>query len=75
MPKIPSIRAREVVRVAESIGFVLDRQRGSHAVYYRASDKRRIVIPMHGTKDLKPGTLRGLILDMGMTVDEFTAKL
>ena len=47
MPKIPSIRAREVVRVAESIGFVLDRQRGSHAVYYRASDKRRIVIPMH----------------------------
>jgi predicted RNA binding protein YcfA (HicA-like mRNA interferase family) len=57
MSKPPSIRAREVVRVAESIGFVFDRQRGSHAVYYRASDPRRIVIPMHGTKDLKPGTL------------------
>jgi len=75
MPKIPAIRAREVVRVAESIGFIFDRQRGSHAVYYRSSDGRRIVIPMHGTKDLKPGTLRGIIYDMGLTVDEFTAKL
>jgi hypothetical protein len=38
MPKLPSIRAREVVRVALSIGFVLDRQKGNHAVYYRAAD-------------------------------------
>jgi predicted RNA binding protein YcfA (HicA-like mRNA interferase family) len=75
MAKLPSIRARDAVRVGQSIGFVLDRQKGSHAVYLRASDKRRIVIPMHGTKDLKPGTLRGIINDMGLTVDEFTAKL
>ncbi len=74
MAKLPSIRAREVVRVAESVGFVFDRQRGSHAVYYRASDRRRVVIPMHGTTDLKPGTLRGLIADMGLTVDEFIAR-
>ncbi len=75
MPKPPSIRAREVVRVAESMGFIFDRQRGSHAVYYRASDKRRVVIPMHGSKDLKPGTLRGIIHDIGLTVEEFTNKL
>lgn len=75
MPKVPSIRAREVVRIATSVGFMFDRQRGSHAVYYRASDHRRIVIPMHGTKDLKPGTLRGIIADMGLTIEEFTAKL
>jgi predicted RNA binding protein YcfA (HicA-like mRNA interferase family) len=75
MPKVPSIRAGEVVRVALSIGFVLDRQKGSHAVYYRAADSRRVVIPMHGTKDLKPGTLRGIINDLGLTVDEFNAKL
>jgi predicted RNA binding protein YcfA (HicA-like mRNA interferase family) len=75
MAKLPSVRAREVARVAESIGFVLDRQRGSHAVYYRPSDGRRVVIPMHGTKDLKPGTLRGIVHDLGLTVDEFTARL
>lgn len=75
MAKIPSIRAREVVRVAVSIGFIFDRQRGSHAVYYRSSDNRRVVLPMHGTKDLKPGTLRGIVNDMGLTVDEFIALL
>lgn len=30
---------------------------------------------MHGTKDLKPGTLRGIIHDMGLTVEAFIAKL
>jgi predicted RNA binding protein YcfA (HicA-like mRNA interferase family) len=30
---------------------------------------------MHGTKDLKPGTLRGIINDMGLTVAEFTERL
>lgn len=75
MSKLPSIRARDLVRVAESLGFAFDRQRGSHAVYYRASDGRRIVIPMHAGKDLKPGTLRGLIADMGLTPDQFTTLL
>lgn len=75
MPKLPSIRAREVARVAESVGFTFDRQRGSHAVYYRAFDRRRVVIPMHGAKDLKPGTLRGIIHDMGLTVEEFARRL
>jgi predicted RNA binding protein YcfA (HicA-like mRNA interferase family) len=75
MSKPPSIRAREVVRVAESVGFLFDRQRGSHAVYYRASDGRRVVIPMHGSKDLKPGTLRGIIDDMGLTIEGFKSRL
>ena len=75
MAKLPSIRAREVVGVAESLGFVFDRQRGSHAVYYRAADGRRVVIPMHGTKDLKPGTLRGIVADLGVSVDEFVSRL
>jgi predicted RNA binding protein YcfA (HicA-like mRNA interferase family) len=74
MSRLPKVRAREVARVAQTIGFVLDRQRGSHAVYLRASDGRRVVIPMHSGTDLKLGTLRGIISDMGLTPDEF-AKL
>ena len=71
MSRPPVVTAREVAAVAERLGFVLDRQRGSHAVYLRASDKRRIVIPMHKGKDLKPGTLRGIIGDLGISVEEF----
>ena len=75
MSRLPSVPARDVVRVAERIGFVFDRQKGSHAVYLRAADHRRLVIPMHKGRELKPGTLRGLIEDMGLSVEEFVAKL
>jgi predicted RNA binding protein YcfA (HicA-like mRNA interferase family) len=75
MSKLPAVKARDVVRVAESIGFRLDRQRGSHAIYYRQADRQRVVIPMHAGKDLKPGTLRGIIADLGLTADEFAALL
>ena len=75
MSKLPSVSAREVVRVAEKLGFIFDRQRGSHAVYLRANDHRRLVIPLHKGRDIKPGTLRGLIDDMGLSVEEFTEML
>ena len=71
MSKLPVVAARDVIRVAERLGFEFDRQKGSHAVYMRVSDKRRIVIPMHKGRDLKPGTLRGLIDDMGLSVEKF----
>lgn len=75
MSKLPAVRAREVARVALAAGFVLDRQKGSHAVYLRESDKRRVVIPMHAGGDLKPGTLRGIIADLGMTPEQFAQLL
>jgi predicted RNA binding protein YcfA (HicA-like mRNA interferase family) len=75
MSKLPAVRARDAVRIAQSLGFVLDRQRGSHAVFYRASDRKRVVIPMHAGHDLKPGTLRGIIGDLGITPEEFVKLL
>lgn len=75
MSKLPSVSARDVIRVAEKLGFAFDRQRGSHAVYLRAVDHRRLVIPVHKGRDLKLGTLRGLIGDMGLSVEGFTALL
>jgi predicted RNA binding protein YcfA (HicA-like mRNA interferase family) len=74
-PKLPLVRAREVARVAKHLGFVLDRQKGSHAVFYRNSDRARIVIPMHAGRDIKPKTLRGIIDDMGLTPEEFIRLL
>jgi len=74
-PRLPVVTAKEVVRVATRVGFVLDRQKGSHAVYYRERDKARIVVPIHAGKTLKPKTLTDIIEDMGLTVDEFRSHL
>lgn len=51
-PKLPVVQAKDVVRVAQKLGFVLDRQRGSHAVYYRERDRARVVIPLHAGRDI-----------------------
>ena len=75
MSKLPAVVARDVIRVAERLGFMFDRQKGSHAVYVRLADKRRLVIPVHKGRDLKPGTLRGLIEDMGLSVEAFISML
>lgn len=68
-PKLPQVKAKELVRGALKLGFEFDRQSGSHAIYYRKSDKRRIVVPIHSSRDLKPKTLFGIIKDMGLEVD------
>lgn len=61
--------------MATQLGFLLDRQKGSHAVYYRERDKARIVVPIHSGKTLKLKTLAGIIEDMGLTVEEFRNHL
>jgi hypothetical protein len=77
MTRLPAVTARELVAVAEKLGFVLDRQKGSHAVFIRAAgdEWQRIVVPIHKGRSLKRGTLHGLIADMGITVEEFVEML
>ena len=74
-PKLPVVTAKDVARVAQRLDFRLRRQKGSHAVYVRARDHLRVVIPMHSGKNLKPKTLRGIMEDLGITVEEFQAML
>ena len=75
MSKLPVVTAREVIRIVERMGFEFDRQKGSHTVYIRTSDRRRVVIPVHKGRDLKPGTLHGILDDIGQSIEEFVAML
>lgn len=66
--------AKELVRVAERLGFAFRRQRGSHAIYVRERDQARVVIPMH-KGELKRKTLRAIIQDLKISVEEFGRML
>ncbi|MFQ5627261.1 MAG: type II toxin-antitoxin system HicA family toxin [bacterium] len=68
-------RSSDLIRVARKLGFEKDRQRGSHAIYIRKSDRARVVIPVHKSKSIKPKTLSGIIGDLGLTVKEFEEML
>ena len=68
------ISGRAAVKAFERIGYVVDRQRGSHIQLRQpTSPNRRLTIPDH--RELARGLLRALIRDAGLTVDEFTALL
>jgi len=70
MPKLPAITPEELVAILLKRGFVLDRTRGSHRIYYHLESKRRVVVPFH-RGDLPRGTLLEILRRAGLTKDEF----
>lgn len=64
---------RDVVRKLKKAGFVEWRQSGSHLSLFRESDDKVLTIPVHLKKDLPVGTLRAVIRESGLTVEEFLA--
>jgi predicted RNA binding protein YcfA (HicA-like mRNA interferase family) len=74
--RLPVVDGRRVVRALIAAGFVVDRIVGSHHVLKYPGDPRRTVtVPCHAGRDLKPGTLRAIIRQAGMTVEEFNELL
>ncbi|MDW8329218.1 MAG: type II toxin-antitoxin system HicA family toxin, partial [Candidatus Bipolaricaulota bacterium] len=65
-------KPEEVQRILEKLGFQRIRQSGSHVVY-RHPDGRWTTLPIHSGKDVAKGTLRKIIRDLEITVDEFEA--
>ncbi len=55
----------------ERLGFVRLRQKGSHVILRRW--QRGCVVPMHA--ELAPGTLRGILRQAGVTLEEFEHKV
>lgn len=69
---LPAVNGRRVLRALQRAGFAVDRVAGSHHLLVHKDDPRLIVtVPIHGARDLKPGTLRGIIRQAGLSVEEF----
>jgi len=75
MPKLPRVSGGEAVRAFEKAGFHVDRITGSHHILKRDGHPFNLSVPVHGNKSLPSGTLRALIRDSGLTVEEFIALL
>lgn len=70
--KFPAVDSAEVIKVLSKIGFVLERQSGtSHAIYYRTHDGKRTNVPIHSKAIIKRKTLKAILADAGLTMDEF----
>jgi predicted RNA binding protein YcfA (HicA-like mRNA interferase family) len=73
MSGLPRISGRECVKALIKAGFYLKRQEGSHIVLRRDNPFGQLVVPDH--KGLDRGTLRAIIRQSGLSVDEFIKLL
>ncbi len=73
MTKLPRITGKQCVRALQRGGFYIDRQKGSHATMVRDNPYAHTTVP-NTNKTLKAGTLKQIINDISLTVDEFIEK-
>jgi predicted RNA binding protein YcfA (HicA-like mRNA interferase family) len=75
MPKLPRITSRKLLQVLSRAGFYIHHQTGSHAnLRHRTNALLHIVVPCHNG-DLALKTLKSIIIQSDMTVEEFVALL
>jgi len=71
--RLPSLTWQQVTRALERAGFVFDRQKGSHMIYYHSVTNRTVVIPKH--REIKKGTLREILREANLSSEEFLQLL
>jgi predicted RNA binding protein YcfA (HicA-like mRNA interferase family) len=74
MPKLPVLTPKDVIRILEQKGFILDRSKGSHHIYYNRETRKIVVILIHH-KDLPKGTLLEILKQAGISKEELTDLL
>ena len=71
MPKLPHVSGKEAVKALERLGFAQVRQKGSHVILRRGTTG--CVVPLH--REIKVGTLSGVLKQAGVSTDEFVSAL
>jgi predicted RNA binding protein YcfA (HicA-like mRNA interferase family) len=73
MSRLPVISGAVCIKVLAKMGFVIDRQRGSHVILVLEDPRMTVCVPDH--QELDRGTLRAIIRQVGLSVDEFVDLL
>ena len=73
MSRLPRTSGRDCVKALGKVGFYLKRQHGSHLILRRDNPFAQVVVSNH--KELDRGTLRAIIRQAGLSVNEFVQLL
>lgn len=69
MSKLPVVSGKDLIKAFAKIGYEVDHQKGSHIILRQINTPfRRLTIPNH--KEIAKGTLKAIIRESGLTVDE-----
>lgn len=70
MSKLPVVLGRQLCKILGKLDYFIDHQTGSHIILrLKDAPHRRLTVPDH--RELARGTLRAIIRQAGLTIDEF----
>jgi predicted RNA binding protein YcfA (HicA-like mRNA interferase family) len=67
------LSGQDLIKALQRVGFVVQRQRGSHNILRRESPHARVTVPHH--KTIRHGTLRTILHEANVTVDQLIELL
>lgn len=71
MSKAPALTPEKVIKILEKSGYLLDRTKGSHRIYYHHQSKKRVVVPFH-KGDLPRGTMLEILKQAGIKREDIS---
>jgi len=71
--KLPTISGKDCIKALQKVGFYQRRRESSHIILRRDQPFAQVVVPDH--QELAKGTLRAIIRDADLSVEEFIALL
>lgn len=72
--KLPMLKARDIIRVLNLLGFKKIRQKGSH-IFFEHIDGRTTLVPSHAGEDISKGLIRQILKEIELTPEKFSEYL
>ncbi len=73
--QLPNLKAKQLIRILEGIGFSVSRQKGSHVILVNEQSGLRTVVPIHAGETIKKSLLMEIIKQVNLTVESFLELL
>ena len=75
MSKIRKLSGHELIRILSKVGFRPKRQKGSHVILIKETERGKVgcTVPLH--RELKIGTIKGILKQAGISEEEFVKLL
>jgi predicted RNA binding protein YcfA (HicA-like mRNA interferase family) len=58
--------AKQVIKILQENGWFMKDQKGSHQQYFHPFKEGKVTVPVHGNKDIPPGTLASIFRQAGL---------
>ena len=72
--RLPTLKARDLIRVIKKLGFNEVRQKGAH-ICFKHLDGRFTLVPYHSNEDISRGLLRQILREINISPDELLKLL